>query len=206
VPKEELHLHHCKCTPNALIPAVGSADEVSEAPRVCPNCDARTAHFVRLATAEEYTAFSPQLAERHAKRDSGFAYRHMYFQQNQDRLAHYIRRARALAAESNVPHCAVCIDPDDTPWRPLVDLLMPRYDWEAVRATVPDRRPAANSAIPLAFLQRWIGRFRPLLLNGGVLICPNGPEDAAEVDVFVMAKGGIAKYACRIPEEAIHVN
>jgi hypothetical protein len=41
----------------------------------------------------------------------------------------YVRRKRADE------FVVTCIQVDDPTWRPIVDALMPNYDWEAIRAT-----------------------------------------------------------------------
>lgn len=67
---------------------------------------------------------------------------------NADRVEHFLRRAATLRAEGRRDLCLVILDVDDSLGSELADVLMPGYDWQAIR----DRgeKPVARGLVTLS--------------------------------------------------------
>lgn len=106
---------------------------------------------------------------------------------NQERLEQLAVRAGEKTRETGVRQGVICIDVDDRAWTPLVDILMPGYDWGAVRAR--GEKPVARGVVPEDLLKKTIETAYPaagelakyktnicVFAAGGILVMPHGSD------------------------------
>lgn len=80
----------------------------------------------------------------------------------------------------------VCIEVDDPTWTPLVQHLMPDYDWEAIRKT--GQEPIARGIVTMS-LRDYLSATVPTVAPAFDM-----PRKEGEVIVAVMAGGGASIY------------
>jgi hypothetical protein len=111
-----------------------------------------------------------------------------FYMANRTRLDQLADRADEKTAETGVQQAVVCIDVDDPTWAFVLDILMPGFDWEAVR----DRgeRPVARGVVPRQLIEDLVRECYPA-----------GTADLAAapgVCVAVLAAGGISVLAAEV--------
>lgn len=111
-----------------------------------------------------------------------------FYNVNHTRLTQLAKRAREKTKDSdtlpkpwrNIEHCVVCIDVEDLIWNFLVNLLMPEYDWDAIRAR--GEHPIARGVVPLAIIENAINQIYPAA----------GSPIPEVTNIAILAAGGAA--------------
>ena len=102
-----------------------------------------------------------------------------YNMQDRDRMTQLFERATQKTAEAGEQQCVVCIDVDDPAWTQLVDMLMPGFDWDEIRAR--GERPVARGVVPIGPIAQVVDQFYPAA----------GEVPLNRVSLFVFAAGGV---------------
>ncbi|KKS30632.1 MAG: hypothetical protein UV60_C0006G0039 [Parcubacteria group bacterium GW2011_GWA2_43_11] len=120
-------------------------------------------------------------------------YRKKMYTESYSRLQHFAWRALNVHKKSNTELVVVCIQVKSK-WKPLVDFLMPGYDWEANHAT--------NVELTAKGIAGWG------ICNIVAGMSPNIADAATKepteghFKVFVLADGGVTIYEIEPKEHA----
>jgi len=109
--------------------------------------------------------------------------RGQFYTINKGRLIQLAARAREKNEIGDGPWAVVCVDVDDKTWAPLVDMLMPGHDWDAIRAQ--GEHPIARGVVPLKLLKDVVENFYPAAKDEFV---------SDEINTVVFAAGGASVF------------